>query len=156
MMLEAQAKAGAFVLRPDLAVNELEASPALETSSPKETGHEPTTKKARVEVPNLVIVPQEPFREAYNKQDSPKTGLLLHGCSGPTRNHDTSAASCPSPLPSRLSCSSSSAMDAASTIVPIGAEGAGVTPQRHSASQGCMPQQQQPGNMPSKSLQASV
>lgn len=125
MMLEAQAKAGAFVLRPDLAVHELEASPALETSSPNESGHEPTTKKARVEVPNLVIVPQEPFREAYNKQDSPKTGLLLHGCSGSTRNNDPSAASCPSPLPSRLSCSSSS-MDA-STIVPIGAEGDGIT-----------------------------
>lgn len=123
-------------------------------ASESSPAQEPSTKKARVEVPNLVIVPQEPFREAYNKQDGLKTGLLIHGCSGPiwdsSPSHHTN-------LPSRLSRSSSSGQveGSAAPLVSMTESGSqGATPQRHSASQGCM--LQQPGNITSKSLQASV
>jgi hypothetical protein len=174
MMLEAQAKAGAFVLHPDPPPIECSPAPAASEPAhsrdvpaqssqqgPETTSHgasesspaqEPSTKKARVEVPNLVIVPQEPFREAYNKQDSPKTGLLIHGCSGPTRDSPASGFA----LPSRLSRSSSSSHGEVSAA-PVMTEPAspGAAPQRHTASQSCMPQQQ-PGNITSKSLQASV
>lgn len=193
MMLEAQAKAGAFVLPgTELAsetANSRDAPPAQPSqgqatqkptdihrhgsSSPRGTSEsspaqEPTTKRARVEVPNLVIVPQEPFLEAFNKQDSsklsssPKTaGLLsLPSCgASPSRDNSPSASSCPSPLPSRLS-RSSSVVDGSSTTTTVTTTVEAVAPapapqQRHNAVvQGCMPQQ--PGNMPSNSLQASV
>ena len=175
-MLEAQAKAGAF-FHPEPPPIEFRPAPtsiepahsrdipaqSSQLSEPSSRGvtessppQEPSTKKARVEVPNLVIVPQEPFREAYNKQDSPKTGLLIHGCSGPARD---SSASCLSHtnLPSRLSRSTSSSQVevSAAPIVSMAEPGSqGSPPQRHSASQSCMPQQ--PGNITSKSLQASV
>ncbi|KAG0630022.1 hypothetical protein M758_1G148300 [Ceratodon purpureus] len=181
MMLEAQAKAGAFMLHPEPpaigfsprpASSEESSEPAHSRDKPAESSlgpeasshgasessptQEPSTKKARVEVPNLVIVPQEPFREAYNKQDSLKTGLLIHGCSGPSRD---SSALCLSHtnLPSRLSKSSSSGhieVSAAPIVSMTEPGNQGATPQRHSASQGCMPQQH--GNITSNSLQASV
>ena len=141
MMLEAQAKAGAFMLHSDPSPAPASPSHSRDVPAAPETSSqdspapsEPSTKKARVEVPNLVIVPQEPFREAYNKQDSPRTGLLIHGCSGPGSSRDSSADCL-----SRLSRGTPEA--------PI--------KQRPSSSQGCMPQQ--PGNIAgSNSLQASV
>lgn len=118
MMLEAQAKAsGVFGVRSDRAGKELippatdaiadrdfptQSSPAPEsaaagarTSSP---GYEQSTKRARVEVPNLVIVPQEPYRsEAYRHQGNNKMGLL-HDRSSSAWN---SSSSLQGSLPSR-------------------------------------------------------
>ncbi|XP_024371243.1 uncharacterized protein [Physcomitrium patens] len=200
MMLEAQAKAsGGFIPRPELFCNAslpavasevpksqvvpAQPSQASETAPQQSTNgsspvRETSVKRARVEVPSMVIVPQEQFREAYNKQDGPKTGLFLHGCSAPPRDF---AASCQSPpslppppqlsLPSRLLLSikghstdqtdgPSSSTSAPPPPPPITDDdgGGGATPQWHDASPqgGCM--LQQPGSMTSTttSLQASV
>lgn len=152
MMLEAQAKAGAFVLRPELSGIERSESAnsqdlpsqssqgpesALGNASEGSTIKEPTTKRARVEVPNLVIVPQGPFRVELEKQGSPKVGLP-HGGSAPSRDPSGSCQFPPATLSTRLGKGCTGEAEGVSTTGAI-TEGGGATPQRHTASQGCIP-----------------
>ena len=153
MMLEAQAKAGAFVLRPEpFGVERSESAISQDLPSQSSQGHEsvsvnandssavkePSTKRTRVEVPNLVIVPQGPFKAELDKQQgNPHVGLH-HSNSAPSRDSSSSCQSPQANLPTRLGTGCIGQVEGSSAMGSM-TEGGGTTSQRHTASQGCIP-----------------